>query len=511
MKTLGLLLALLCAPLVAAAQDVDLHEGALIESAEVQGLALDRLSPELRRDIQALADQRLSRERIDALASRIEAEHPDVITAARDVLRPDGRVRVIFLVAPIGDDTGLAANINARYTIERVEIAGVDEKRISQKLRDELQALVGGRLDPANAERLSRALEAELPDYSVTRRISRGNEAGHIVVVFNFELSERRFWIPLSPSRMKIVFHEDDNQGWSAVFDIRASFGSHMFSVGYAGGNNDDLIEEYSGYWLRAETRKAATKRVGMSFEFGSYSDDWRAATLSALDASPGIPPAYGHRTTAQPEVTFAFDQHLRFTGGADVSELEPRDDSLVSQNANAVVGRVGYDQTWRPESGGRQRVVAGYEYRAGTRSLGSDLVYGRHFGQAHYVFSHRHNRVRADLLVGGLSGQAPLFERFSLGDTLTLRGWDKYVIAPVGGDRMWHQSIEYAYRNFAYFFDAGSVWDKGNPAHVRLSTGVGYHDDNWFMTFAVPLNDRDVRLTFMIGVRAVGAVLDKR
>lgn len=509
MKTFGLLLALLSAPLAARAQDVDLHEGALIESAEVQGLPLDRLTPDLRRDIQALADQRLSRERIDALASRIEAEHPDVITAARDVLRPDGRVRVIFLVAPIGDDTGLAANINARYTIERVEIAGVDEDRISQKLRDEVKALTGGKLDPANAERLSRALEVELPDYSVTRRISRGTETGHIVLTFNFELSERRFWIPLPPSRSKVTFLED--QGWSGVFDIRATFGSHAFSVGFVGSNNDDLIEEYSGYWLRAENRAAGTKRIGLSFEFGSYSDDWRPTTLSALGASPAIPPAYRHRTTVQPEVTFALNRYIRVTGGADVSDLEPRDESLFSQQANAVVGAINFDQTWRPESGGRHRVIAGYDYRAGTRSLGSDLVYGRHFGQAHYVFRHRHNRVRTDFLIGGLSGRAPLFERFSLGDTATLRGWDKYVISPVGGDRMWHHSIEYAFRNFAYFFDTGAVWDKGTPARVRLSTGVGYHDDNWFMTFAVPLNDNDVRLTFMIGFRSIGAVLDKR
>jgi hypothetical protein len=509
MKTLGLFIALLCPALTVAAQDVDLHEGALIESAEVQGLSLDRLSPELRKDIVALADQRLSRDHVTALAFRIEAENPDVITAARDVLRPDGRVRVIFLVAPIGDDTGLAENINARYTIERVEIAGIDESRISQKLRDELHALAGGRLDPANAERLSHLLEAELPDYSVTRQISRGAEAGRIVLVFKFEPSERRFWIPLPANRSKVVYHED--QGWSGVFDIRATPGSSAFSVGLVGGNGDDLIEEYSGYWLRAENREAGTRRVGLSFEFSSYSDDWKASTLSALAASPAVPPAYSHRTSAQPAVTFAVDRHLRFTGGADVSELEPLAPSTITQHANAVVGSIDFDQSWRPESGGRQRVVGRYDYRAGTRSLGSDLVYGRHLAQGHYIFNHQHNRLTADFLVGDLSGQAPMFERFSLGDTTTLRGWDKYAFAPLGGDRMWHQSIEYAFRNFAYFFDTGSVWDKGTPARVRLSTGVGYHDDNWFITFAVPLNDNDVRMTFMIGIRVRGALLDKR
>src|SRR5262249_43820367 len=157
------------------------------------------------------------------------------------------------------------------------------------------QALVGGRLDPAHAERLSKALEAELPDYSVTRRISRGAEAGRIVLVFDFEPSERRFWIPLPANRTKVVYHED--QGWSGVFDFRATVGSHAFSVGVAGDNSDDLIEEYSGYWLRAENRQAGTRRLGLSFEFGSYSDEWKEATLSALAASPSIPPAYSHRT----------------------------------------------------------------------------------------------------------------------------------------------------------------------------------------------------------------------
>jgi hypothetical protein len=509
MRTLGLLLALLFTPLVASGQEIDLHEGALIESAEVQGLTPDQLSPELRRDIQALADQRLNRERINALVARIEVERPEVVAAARDLLRPDGRVRVIFLVAPIGDDSKLATNINARYVVERVELAGVDQARVSQKLRDELQTLVGGRLDPTKAERLSRDLEAELPDFDVTRRISRGTAAGKIVVVFAFERSESRHWIPFSPSRAKIVYHED--QGWSGVFDLRATgFGSHLFAVGFAAGNNDDLIEEYSGYWLRAENRKAGTRRLGMSLEFSKFSQTWTDATLSALAVSPDVPGAYRRRRTVQPAVTFAFTPHLRLTAGANVSKLEPRSESTAAQHANAVVAALGYDQTWRGESRGRQRVAAGLEWRAGTTKLGSDLVYRRLSGQVHYVFEHRHSRVKAALLFGHLSGQAPLFERFSLGDTSTLRGWNKLDIAPIGGARMWHQSIEYSFRDFAYFLDTGSVWDKGRDARVRLSTGVGYHHDPVFVTFAVPLNADDVGLKFMIGIR-LGAVIDKR
>ena len=511
MKTLGLLLALLCTPLLSAAQELDLHEGALIESAEVQGLALDRLSVELRRDIQSLADERLSRARINALAARIESELPDVITAARDVLRPDGRVRVIFLVAPIGDDTGLAENINLRYVVERVEIAGVDEALISRKLRDELQHLVGARLDPAVAESLADRLEAVLPDYDVTRRISRGSEAGKIRVVFNFEKSERRYWIPASPPRAKVVYHRD--QGWSGVFDLAGTFGSHLFGVGFVLGNRDDLIEEYSGYWLRAENRKAGTRRLGLALEYSNFTQEWNGTTRSAVAASPAIAPLYSRRKGVQPAVTFAVSPHVRFRAGASVAELAPLAEPGPSQNANAALASIDFDQSWRAASGVRQRVLASYGYRAGSTALGSDLQYRRHSGEAHYVFRQRHNRLRADLLAGGLSGRAPMFERFSLGDSLTLRGWNKYVIAPAGGDRMWHQSIEYAYRNFAYFLDAGSVWDTGTNARVSLSTGVGFHTNVAFVTLAVPLNRHGVGdgggVKFMMGFRFTRAVID--
>ena len=76
--------------------------------------------------------------------------------------------------------------------------------------------------------------------------------------------------------------------------------------------------------------------------------------------------------------------------------------------------------------------------------------------------------------MAGGITGTAPLFERFTLGDSMTLRGWDKYDIAPAGGDRMFHTSIEYRYTGVALFLDAGSVWDAGTERKVRVSTGFG-------------------------------------
>src|SRR5262245_15240349 len=114
-----LLLGSLSLPHPAAAQDAEAAEGTIIESADVSGLPLDELSSSLRRDIEPLVGERLSRERLNQLASRIQDEHPEVVAAVRSIARPDDRARVIFVVALISDDGDLASNINARYVVER--------------------------------------------------------------------------------------------------------------------------------------------------------------------------------------------------------------------------------------------------------------------------------------------------------------------------------------------------------------------------------------------------------
>src|SRR5262245_42866107 len=98
LNVLLLLLFLVVAGAPADAQDIEPVDGARIESAELSGFPLNKLSPGLQRDIEALAGSPLERERINGLAQRIEEEHPDVVAAARAVARPEGQARVIFLV-----------------------------------------------------------------------------------------------------------------------------------------------------------------------------------------------------------------------------------------------------------------------------------------------------------------------------------------------------------------------------------------------------------------------------
>jgi hypothetical protein len=502
MRTLTLLLLciLSAAPLPAAAQDSEPADGTRIESAEVLGFSSDDLSPGLRRDIDALEGRPLARPDVTQLARRIEEERPEVVVAVRIDARDGGDARVFFLVARISDDAGLGSNINARYVVESVEIEGLHDHEISAALRDRLQALVGTRLDPDEADRLIEALKAERPSYDVVRRIERGMRRGRIRVVFKFTEAEGLRWIPFTKSRSKFVYHSD--AGWSGLHDIPMGNRDHRVTLGLALDDNDTLVEEYSGVRLRFESRHIGTDRVAASLEASWLNNTWRAPVLAALDANPDIPAPYRQRVTVEPRLTVALTRHLRATGGLSLSSLESLHRSPDSQMASAVTGALVYSQRWNRERRVRQTVEAGYDVRSSIEGFGSDFDYTRHLGRARYEYTGRHAGIIAEVFAGGITGQAPLFERFTLGDSTTLRGWNKFDLAPLGGNRVFHQSLEYRLHGAALFLDAGSVWDNGGTRELRASTGFGFHTDQSFVTIAFPLNAPGAGATFMVGVR---------
>ena len=118
-----------------------------------------------------------------------------------------------------------------------------------------------------------------------------------------------------------------------------------------------------------------------------------------------------------------------------------------------------------------------------------------------------RHH-VNATGMAGGITNHAPLFERFTLGDSMTLRGWDKSDIAPAGGNRVFYSSIEYRYTGLALFLDVGSVWDAGTERKVRVSTGIGFHAGPAFLVVGFPLNTDNVTAILSLGLRIPGVGL---
>ena len=49
--------------------------------------------------------------------------------------------------------------------------------------------------------------------------------------------------------------------------------------------NGDDLIEEYSGFGLPFETRKLGSERLGASFEWTRFDQDWHGDARREFDS----------------------------------------------------------------------------------------------------------------------------------------------------------------------------------------------------------------------------------
>ena len=500
-RLLILLLALL--PLPATAQEIEPPDGTRIGSALVSGLSLDRLSPGLQEDIGKLAGTPLDRQRLRDLAARIEAEQPRYVAAVRASQDPDGSARVVFVVARIREQGGVDANINSRHVVEDVEIRGVREDKLSPELRADLKGLIGRQLDSDEADRLETRVKDALPGYDISRRSVRGSQTGRIKLIFEANRAEWARWLRFEPQDGNLIYHSD--QGWGANLPLGMGSGNFLLTPAFAIDNGDELIEEYSGFSLRIESRKLGSERLGVFFEWSTFDQTWRDPTLAALALRPAGPIPYRNRMSVTPLLKFAITPQLSIGGGVRITELDPLPEDipgLEGQMANAAIGSVLFSQRSNPGSRFKHDIEAAFTVRAGSEALESDLVYERYLGEAQYLFRRSHHEVRVSGMAGRINGDAPLFERFSLGDSRTLRGWDKYDLAPAGGNRMFHTALEYTYRAMGMFVDAGSVWDEFVPRKVRVSTGVTFTPGPAFFTVGFPVNTDEFRAVFTMGVR---------
>lgn len=482
------------------AQETTPPDGPRIAFARVSGIEFSRLSPGLQEEVGKLAGSLLDRQKLRDLAARIETEHPRYVAAVRVTAQPGGTARVVFVVARIREEEQ-QANINARYVVEDVEIRGVPENAITPEMRADLQALTGKPLDAELAERLATRLSSSFPDYGVERRTGRGSQPGQIRVVFQLTRTEQSRWLRFEPLEANLLYHSD--QGWGSKLPLTMSGGDFQVVPHFAIDVGDDLIEEYSGFGLRFESRKLGTERLGVFFDWSTFDQTWRDRTLAALPAYPLVPPPYRNRMTVTPLVKFAVTPQLSVAAGVSITELDALDESSsASQMANAAIGSLRFNRRWNRTSGMQHDLAAAFTVRAGSDALESDLVYERYVGEADYGFRSGPHRLFVSAMFGSLTGDAPLFERFSLGDSRTLRGWNKYDIAPAGADRMFHATVEYRRRGLTLFLDSGSVWDADTDKKVRFSAGFGYTPGPVFFTVGFPLNTDEFRAVFTMGLR---------
>ena len=390
-------------------------------------------------------------------------------------------------------------NVNARYTVETVVIstegwttdlvADHDQKgRLSSGLRKDAAALIGEKLNPTMLEEVGRHIKKEFHARTVEHHVLRGKSPEYVQVVFDVKLRPTRFDVSIPK------FLYNSKQAWSGAVEATATVGHNGFTVGGV-SDGDELAERYTGVVARYENNKVGTDRVRFRFQFEDYREQWNPATQR-----DGAEDLYRARTNFEPEVTFVLAKPLTFSVGASFQQMESHFSAAEPKAANALISTLRYHRRLE-DSENQQDLDAGYSLRAASKVLGSDFAYARHRVQFRYMLTRGKSVVIDDLTAGMISGKAPLFERFVLGNASTLRGWNKFDLDPLGGNRFAHNSVEYRYGVFQVFYDSGAVWDRSDTAVLRHSAGIGLRQGVFSLAVAFPLREGHIDPIFMVGM----------
>ena len=362
-------------------------------------------------------------------------------------------------------------NVNSRYTIESIHFAGPREYKLSTPALDEIRHLVGAKVSSEALDRLALRIRGELRAHDVTFKLTRGALPESVRVLIQVDRAGGSFDASVP------AFSYNSALGFTGTGQLTSTIGPNRFIV-RALRDNDSLVERFAGVEAKYQRLAFANGRISLGFEFDGYQDQYAPQTLAAL-ASDSRPSslgagAYGSRLNFEPSATFVLAEPLTLTVGLSFEQLNNLPTAARSESANAVINTLRYHQRWGGSGDSTQELDAGYSLRAATTLLATNLAYTRHVARLKYNYSSRVQSVEVTVITGAIYGQAPLFERFALGDSTLLRGWNKYDLDPLGGNRVAYGSVTYGYHVMRVFYDTGSVWDQGKSPEMKESAGIG-------------------------------------
>jgi hypothetical protein len=403
---------------------------------------------------------------------------------------------------PDAPDSQEDLNVNARYTVEEVDVKRVpwEKGRVSLPLQKELDKIVGQNLDQEALDNLAKRIQKDLHLPKVSVRVSKGHMPDRVVVTFEAGQKERDLNVDLDR------FLYQSKQGWTGEGGASMILHGNKFSFGLV-SDADRLAERYAGIQAGYERFALGTDRVSLRFRFGDYHQQWNRTTLET--AAPGD--LYRTRQNFIPEVTVRLAEPLEWSVGFDFARYQTFIPNPVAlgpvartEASNAAVTTLRYRQRWGSDdpSDYLQTVMSSYGVRSGTGLLASDALFTRQYMDATYTVKHGHQLVKVAFLGGRIAGAPPMFERFVLGNAETLRGWNKFDINPAGATRAVHGSVEYIWRALLLFYDAGSAWNAGEDPEARNSLGVGLHGGGFELGVGFPVRTGRANPVMYVGMK---------
>jgi len=408
---------------------------------------------------------------------------------------------VLFLMAtalPVFCNQEPEPNVNSRYTVESVEISPRAEPRLSSGLLGDIRKLVGEHYDQQRVDRLVSQMGKELRGYRVIHRLAKGTRPEALRLVIDVVRSRKDQDVLLP----RLVYHSRQNFSFGADLDFEAS--GNVFTIGML-TDNDELLERHSGFRL-GYRRILAGGHVRAGFRAATWRSQWNGAIETALaEQNPqDVPGIYRTRQQVEPEVSIEVLPGVWLDAGVSIQRFQTQFPAARHESSHALISSLRLERRW-DISGNAHTLEAGYHLRAATNSLGSDFAYTRHGFEAAYGLRHGKERLLATMTAGVLGGRAPLFDRFVLGNSTTLRGYNKYDVAPLGGSRMAHGSLDYRHRPFRVVYDVGTVYDRGGRARVlhSLAAGLttGWRRESLCFLIAFPLKEGRAEPVFLLGM----------
>lgn len=396
-----------------------------------------------------------------------------------------------FAATPNAEASTPDANINSRYTVESVGIANLGHYHISKSLLEDMQGLVGRRFNSELFQNLAARISNELHGHQVQFKLSRGTDPAHVRVTFEVNGPGSGFDLEVP----KLVYNS--RIGASAEGDAIVNVGANTFTFGVL-SDGDSLVERASGIRARYDRLEVGSERIRLSFEFDSYHEQYDRATEAAAVEGNDLSALYRTRMNFEPTATVKVAGPLTWTIGVSFQQFEQQFPDARTESSNSVVNTLRYDRKWEDSGSGKHRFSAGYSLRAATSFLGSAYAYTRHAVDATYHWKRGRQSVEASFLGGAVLGNAPLFDRFVIGNSVALRGWDKYELDPLGGSRVVYGSAGYGYRMMRAFYDAGAIWDKGTRADGKQSAGIGVKVESVLLALAFPLRGEHMEPVFI-------------
>lgn len=392
------------------------------------------------------------------------------------------------------DDT----NVNSRYTVESVEITGASETRLSRGLREELRRYVGQRFSPEAFARLSGRVRDELKARLVSPKLMKGSAPESVRVVL--DVMGRR--VNVSTDNSRLAWHTQ--QGWTGdlLLTIEQRDKQRLILGGFSDG--DTFTERLSGA-KAGYSRSLFHGRIRTGFSTSTAHAQYDTRTLGAA----GMNELYRNVDSFQPTVTFVpwrgdDREELTVEVGMRLQRF-----ALLSPEANrnvashALVNTLRYRRVRGDVVNGRTAVTGLFALANG---LGGDYSFARQELRGGVEHQHGVSRLTVDFTGGSLSGNAPFTDRFAAGNTLLLRGWNKFEIAPLGGTKLMASSVEYGHSlkgklEASAFVDAGSIWNRGVAPTARTSAGCGLRTrDGFYFYVAFPLRDGRIEPMVMTG-----------